>query len=84
VLDKKFRSEDGPVIAVMCTTDEEHPELVLFTAVNIDRQEANQVIMEAGLSALHAVRMVKKIDSIPMLGTGKTDYTALAELVKCL
>ena len=70
-------SDDGPVIAVEAIGDPEHPDVVLFTRRPADRGEVNALIKNAGLSALHYVRQVTEVDSIPVLGTGKTDYRAL-------
>ena len=84
VLTARFPSaaDTGPGIAVLPTPDEDHPELVLFTTQQIDRAAANEAIRQAGLSGLHNVRMIRQISAMPLLGTGKTDYRALAELLK--
>jgi long-chain-fatty-acid--[acyl-carrier-protein] ligase len=85
VLEEHYAHEtdEKPVIAVEATSDEEHPELVLFTVRQIDREDANRHIRKAGLSGLHSIRKVVKLDEIPLLGTGKTDYRALkARLAK--
>ena len=37
----------------------------------------NIAIREAGLSPIHNIRVVKRLEAIPLLGTGKTDYRAL-------
>jgi long-chain-fatty-acid--[acyl-carrier-protein] ligase len=81
VLNKKYQNEndEGPVIAVETLTDEENPEIILFTTLNISREEINSVIRESGLSALHNIRKVIKIDEIPVLGTGKTNYRELKQ-----
>lgn len=71
----------GPQLAVDCTADEEHPELVLFTTLDIDREQANKALRDAGLSPLHNVRRVVKLDVVPLLGTGKTDYRALKAML---
>jgi len=70
----------GPVLAVEAT-EAEQPELVLFTSRQIDRENANTQIRAAGLSGLHSIRRVVKLDEIPLLGTGKTDYRALKQLL---
>jgi long-chain-fatty-acid--[acyl-carrier-protein] ligase len=80
VLEAHYPTGDEPVLAVAATDDEEHPELVLLTTLDTDRQEANQAIREAGLSPLHNIRLVKKVKEIPLLGTGKTDYKRIARL----
>ncbi|WP_446007859.1 AMP-binding protein [Candidatus Electrothrix sp.] len=81
VLEAHYPTDEGPVLAVAATDDEQHPELVLLTVLDTDRQEANQALREAGLSPLHNIRTVRQVDEIPLLGTGKTDYTTLSNLV---
>ncbi len=78
VLQRHFgESDDGPLIAVEAIGDPEHPDVVLFTRRPAGRSEVNALIKDAGLSALHFVRQVIDVESIPVLGTGKTDYRAL-------
>jgi long-chain-fatty-acid--[acyl-carrier-protein] ligase len=83
VLESHFAgdADNGPVLAVEATVDDEHPELVLFTTLDIDREDANHQIRNAGLSGLHNIRRVVKLEQIPTLGTGKTDYRALKALI---
>ena len=82
ILEAGFPSESdkGPTLAVEAT-EADQPELVLFTSRNIEREEANNKIRAAGLSGLHSIRRVIKLDQIPLLGTGKTDYRALKEIL---
>ena len=82
VLDSHFTNEqdDKPILAVE-TNDIENPELVLFTSRQIDRESANREIREAGLSGLHSIRKVIKLEEIPVLGTGKTNYRALKKMI---
>ncbi len=40
---------------------------------------STRFVREAGLSALYNIRQVIQVDSIPVLGTGKTDYRGLKE-----
>ena len=39
----------------------------------------NERIRGEGLSALHSVRRLVRIEKIPLLGSGKTDYRSLKE-----
>jgi long-chain-fatty-acid--[acyl-carrier-protein] ligase len=82
-LASSFVSEEdkGPVLAVEAT-EAENPELVLFTTLDIDRETANRKIREAGLSGLHHIRKVFKLDEMPLLGTGKTNYRALKQMLR--
>lgn len=82
VLEKYLITEkdQGPSFAIEATTGE-YPELVLFTIRDIDRETVNCYLRESGLSGLHNIRTVIKLESIPTLGTGKTDYRALKAML---
>ncbi len=73
--------DNGPTMAVEATPTEENPEIVLFSTITLERENVNQYIREAGLSALHNVRRLISIDTIPVLGTCKTDYKQLKEML---
>lgn len=79
ILSKHYQTNKGPVLAVE-TINDENPEITLFSTIDITRNEANKIIREAGLSPLHNIRKVIRIDEIPVLGTGKTDYKKLKTL----
>jgi len=83
VLENAFApdTEKGPQLAVEAT-ESDNPEIVLFTSLDIDRENANIQIRKAGLSGLHSIRRVIKLETIPLLGTGKTDYRALKQLLR--
>ena len=66
--------EQGPALAVESGED---GAIVLFTTLDITREEANAALRAARRSGLSAVARVQKLASIPVLGTGKTDYKAL-------
>jgi long-chain-fatty-acid--[acyl-carrier-protein] ligase len=70
-------TDADPVLAVEASAVELNPELVLFTIRDLDREEVNTLIKAAGLSSLHNIRIIRKLDRIPTLGTGKIDYRAL-------
>jgi acyl-CoA synthetase (AMP-forming)/AMP-acid ligase II/1-acyl-sn-glycerol-3-phosphate acyltransferase/acyl carrier protein len=74
--------DEGPTLAVEATASEEHPEIVLFTTRELDRREVNERIRAAHLSPLHNVARVVRVDEIPLLGTGKTDYRALRQWIE--
>jgi acyl-[acyl-carrier-protein]-phospholipid O-acyltransferase/long-chain-fatty-acid--[acyl-carrier-protein] ligase len=69
--------EDGPVMAVEALGDQENPEIALFTTREAERVQVNHWLREAGLSPLYHIRRLIRVDAIPVLGTGKTDYRAL-------
>ena len=84
VLEREYARDDdeGPVVAIEAGADENHPEVVLFTTLDLERQTVNRQIRDAGLSPLHNVARVERVESIPLLGTGKTDYRALKARLK--
>jgi len=86
VLVPHFTSADdeGPVIAVEATPVEENPELILFTVKDTDRVSVNSYLRDSGLSALHNIRHVIKLNEIPVLGTGKTNYLELKKRLDTL
>ncbi|MBN1606260.1 MAG: hypothetical protein JW940_06480 [Polyangiaceae bacterium] len=73
--------EEGPELAVEPTPGE-HPELVLFATFDVERDEVNRTLREAGLSPLHNIRRIERVDRIPVLGTGKTDHRSLGALLQ--
>lgn len=75
-------SDAGPTLAIEATSSLEHPEVVLFTTISISRGEVNSILKNAGLSPLYNVRKVINIEEVPVLGTGKTDYKKLKELLE--
>jgi long-chain-fatty-acid--[acyl-carrier-protein] ligase len=81
VLQPHFATEadEGPALAVETIGPADSPEIVLFTVRPTEREQVNQLIRAAGLSALHNVREVIRVPAIPVLGTGKTDYRGLKE-----
>ena len=81
VLEEHYVTEEdeGPVLAV--GANDNTSELILFTIGNIDRNEVNNHLRDAGLSALHNIRRVTQLETIPILGTGKTDYRALKAMI---
>jgi long-chain-fatty-acid--[acyl-carrier-protein] ligase len=72
-------TEEGPSIAVEALGSHGTPEIVLFACRPVERDHVNGIIRAAGLSPLHHVRRVIQVPSIPVLGTGKTDYRGLVE-----
>ncbi|MBK7292898.1 MAG: AMP-binding protein [Holophagaceae bacterium] len=83
VLSRRFQGEEEtePLLAVESSPEELNPDLILFSVSGIARDEANAAIRAAGLSSLHNIRVVRQVDQIPTLGTGKTDYRALKAIL---
>lgn len=81
VLTDRFPGNDAPVLAVSATPGDDHPEIVLFTTINLQREEANRIIRDYGFSSLHNIRRIISVEAVPVLGTGKIDYRVLDDLL---
>jgi len=75
-------SGSEPVLAVHAQepADGSRPAIFLFTTLQIDRSEANQVLKDTGLPALARIGKVLQIETMPLLGSGKVDLRALAQM----
>jgi len=75
--------ESGAVLAVEAIESEDkRPELFLIGSVKIDLEEANDVLKEAGFSNLSKLKKLIELEEMPLLGTGKTDYQTIKQIVK--
>ena len=79
---RKDTPEEGPILAIEATPEENGSEIVLFTPMTLSAKEANDALRSAGLSLIYSVRRVMHIETIPLLGSGKTDYKELQKLLK--
>lgn len=78
---------EGPTAVVTGVPDSSKGEaLVLLTTMDISAEEIRNRLIEAGLPNLWIPRIIRRVDRIPMLGTGKTDLkgcrTLAIELTK--
>lgn len=81
-LSKAFPAdENGPKIAVEGVETPDGRHIVLFTTVELSIREASDLLLEAGLRGVMRLDEVQRIECIPVLGTGKTDYKELRKLV---
>ncbi len=79
---KKFPpDEDGPKVAVEGVETDDGRHIVLFTKVDLNLREASELLLAAGLRGVMRLDEVRKVDTIPVLGTGKTDYKVLRKQV---
>ena len=71
-------TEDGPRVAVEGVEIEDGGRrIVLFTTEEISLREANAVLLREGFRGVMRLDEVRRVDSLPVLGTGKTDYKVL-------
>jgi len=73
-------TDNGPQVAVE-GVDAPSRWIVLFTVLDISLKQANAILAEAGLRGVMRLDAVERVEAIPVLGTGKTDYKVLRKLV---
>jgi long-chain-fatty-acid--[acyl-carrier-protein] ligase len=74
-------TQDGPRVAVEGIETEAGRRIVLFTTEPIALREANARLMEEGFRGVMRLDEVRRVDRIPVLGTGKTDYKLLRAML---
>ena len=79
---KKYGSEERVVLAVEGNDTIQPVQVALFSVLPIDITEANLFLKENGFSSLVKIHNFYKVDEIPLLGIGKTDYKVLKEMIK--
>ncbi|HEX3147533.1 MAG TPA: AMP-binding protein [Gemmataceae bacterium] len=75
-------TDDGPRVAVEGIETADGRRIVLFTTVDISLRDANAKLQTEGFRGVFRLDAVTRIDRIPVLGTGKTDYKALRALIE--
>lgn len=72
-----------PVFAVVGVLDETKGEaLVLLTAIDLTPERVRQLLSEAGLPNLWIPKILRRVEKIPLLGSGKLDLAACAQLAR--
>jgi long-chain-fatty-acid--[acyl-carrier-protein] ligase len=74
-------SEKGPQVAVEGIETPGGRWIVLFSTGEIPLRQANAILAEAGFRGVMRIDEAVRMDAIPVLGTGKTDYKVLRRLV---
>ena len=82
VLLEKYWSNEELKIAIEAIEKEWEAKIVLFSIENILLEEVNNYLRERWVSNLVKIWEVIKIEKIPVLWTGKTDYKELKKMIK--
>jgi acyl-[acyl-carrier-protein]-phospholipid O-acyltransferase/long-chain-fatty-acid--[acyl-carrier-protein] ligase len=83
VLHQTTEPQDGPSLVVVGVPDEKRGEsLVLLTTVFIDPNELRQRLADAGLPNLWIPKVIKRVEAIPLLATGKLDLRGCKRLAR--
>jgi long-chain-fatty-acid--[acyl-carrier-protein] ligase len=74
---------EGPAFAIAVREKEsEKPLIILISTVDLNKEAINTALKEKGYSSLVKIAEVKKVDQIPLTGTGKTHYRLLDEMIQ--
>ncbi|MEI8368420.1 MAG: AMP-binding protein [Planctomycetia bacterium] len=73
--------ETGPKVAVEGIETPGGRQIALFTTFPLTLREASQILFEDGLRGVMRLDEVRQLETIPVLGTGKTDYKELRRMV---
>ncbi|MCE0498406.1 MAG: AMP-binding protein [Methylacidiphilales bacterium] len=76
--------ENGPQVAVEGIETPDGRKIVLFTTAGITLAEANSLLTQAGFRGIMRLDEVRRLDRLPLLGTGKTDYKVLRAQIQQL
>ena len=56
-------------------------EIVLFTTEDITLRDANALLQKEGFRGVLRLDEVRKVEKLPVLGTGTTDYKVLRGMI---
>jgi acyl-CoA synthetase (AMP-forming)/AMP-acid ligase II/1-acyl-sn-glycerol-3-phosphate acyltransferase/acyl carrier protein len=75
---ENIESVKGPLFAIIALEKEgQRPILTLFTPLVLDHSTINAALKEQGFSSIVKINEIKKLDALPLLGSGKINYRAL-------
>ena len=74
-------TDQGPRAAVEGIETPDGRRIVLFTTENVSLRDANALLQKEGFRGVLRLDEVKKLDKLPVLGTGKTDYKVLRAMI---
>jgi long-chain-fatty-acid--[acyl-carrier-protein] ligase len=74
-------TEAGPRVAVEGIEIDHGRRIVLFTTEPISLRDANAILWDEGFRGVMRLDDVRRLDALPVLGTGKTDYKVLRERI---
>ena len=75
-------TEDGPRVAVEGVETDGGRRIVLFTTECLELREANAALLEEGFRGVMRLDEVRRVEKVPVLGTGKTDYKVLRAMME--
>jgi acyl-CoA synthetase (AMP-forming)/AMP-acid ligase II len=84
VLEDEYGEEGEHVLAVEGCDRAKDPVVILFTTKDLKLADVNKYLRSKGVASIARIRSIEKVEAIPMLGSGKTNYRQLKEKVQAL
>ena len=76
-----MKAEEERVLAIIGVPDHAKGEsLVLLATMDLSRDKIRKHLLESGMPSLWVPRTVRRVDQIPILGSGKLDIAKCKEL----
>lgn len=75
-------TKDGPRVAVEGVDNHGARSIVLFTTEPFSLREANALLLQEGFRGVMRLDEVRQVPTVPVLGTGKTDYKVLKKMIE--
>lgn len=82
ILEEEYGHEGEQVLAVEGCDRAKDPVVTLFSTKDLNLSEVNKYLRSKGVASIARIRNIEKVDEIPMLGSGKTNYRELKEKVQ--
>jgi long-chain-fatty-acid--[acyl-carrier-protein] ligase len=82
VLEEEYGSEGEHVLAVEGCDRAKDPVVTLFSTKDLVLSDVNKYLRSKGVASIARIRNIEKVEEIPMLGSGKTNYRELKEKVR--
>lgn len=81
ILLEKYGNPEVTTIAIEAKEEDGNITIMAFATFDISLDEINKYIHANGASNLVKVSRIQKLELIPVLGTGKTDYKQLKSMI---
>lgn len=84
ILEEEYGVEGEHVLAVEGCDRAKDPVVTLFSTKDLNLSEVNKYLRSRGVASIARIRNIEKVEEIPMLGSGKTNYRELKEKVQTM
>lgn len=81
ILLEKYGNPESVQLAIEAKEELGTTTIVAFTTFEVGADELNDYIHQHGAANIVRIHRVERIEAIPLLGTGKTDYKQLKSLI---